>query len=182
MLNDSMRWLTVLLLVGCTSSSTMRPVPPDDELLVATAALIEFVGEPDSVGVLMLHHRLVGRTRDFPDSAAWTAAMDSFGLRRVRYPTLVARYWTINRHPRRLRSPLQVPGWSVQLVDQSGQVGSGLETVHYVSRVGLSPSGDSAIVAVDAICGPLCGRGVLALYVRRVDGWKFTSTLQRLQY
>ena len=35
-------------------------------------------------------------------------------------------------------------------------------------------------MAVDAICGPLCGRGALALYVRHQDGWRVASTLQSL--
>jgi len=68
----------------------------------------------------------------------------------------------------------------VQLTDIPTEQSPDTETVHYLSRVGFTPNGDSAIVAVDALCGPLCGRGVLVLYVRTQDGWRRVSTLQIL--
>lgn len=68
----------------------------------------------------------------------------------------------------------------MQLTDIPTEQSPDTETVHYLSRVGFTPNGDSAIVAVDALCGPLCGRGVLVLYVRTQDGWRRVSTLQIL--
>lgn len=183
----SVRHLTTSLLafvfVGCSSSPTTRqPGPMDTELLVAASTLSDFVGEPDSLGVLRLHRSLQARTAQFPDSAAWTAATDGFGLGRTHYPSLVASYWRANRHARSLYAVLPVPGWRVQLVDAAPEQSSNVGTVHYVSRTGFAPTGDSALVAVDALCGPLCGRGALLLYVRNQNGWRLASTLQLLQY
>ena len=82
-----------LVLAGCVRSpTTRRPSLGDAELLVAAAALSDFAGEPDSLGVLRLDRRVQARNAQFPDSAAWTAATDGFGLERTRYPTLVAGY------------------------------------------------------------------------------------------
>jgi len=145
-------------------------------------ALTEFVGEPDSVGVLRVYRKLQARTAQFHDSAAWTAATDGFGLQRTRYPTLVASYWRANRHDRLLDEALRVPGWRVQLVDTPTEPAQHVGTTYYVSRVGFAPTGDSALVAVDAICGLLCGRGVFVLYVRNQDSWDVASTLQSVQY
>lgn len=171
------------VLVGCSRSpSTGQPEPMDAEILVATVALSEFVGEPDSVGVLELYRSLEARTAQFSDSAAWTAAMDTFGLRSTRYPTLIGSYWRANRRPRALHRPLRVPGWRVRLVDAQSEHSPDVRTIHYVSRVGITPTGDSALVAVDALCGLLCGHGVLVLYIRKQSGWHFASTLQMLRY
>ena len=64
-----------LALVGChRSSSTDQPGPTDAELRVATLAISDFVGEPDSVGQVRLHHTLQARTAQFPDSATWTTS------------------------------------------------------------------------------------------------------------
>ncbi len=174
------RWL-----IFSDMDNSNRPIraPPDDEILVATAALADFVGEPDSTEAIKLYERLEARTADIPDSAAWVTAIDGFGLQRTRYPDLVSRYWTANQHERRLGGALMVSGWRVELVERPTEfVADVIETVHYVSRVALSAGRDSAIVAVDAICGMLCGHGVLGLYVRRDEGWVLASTLQRLQY
>ncbi len=172
-----------LVLVGCSRlPSTGQPIPRDAEIQVAAVALSEFVGEPDSIGVLRLYRRLQARTAQFPDSAAWTAAIDGFGLERTRYPTLVASYWRANRQARPLDEALHIPGWRVQLTDTPTEQSPDARTIHYVSRVGFAPNGDSALVAVDALCGPLCGRGVFVLYVRHRDGWRLASTLQSLHY
>jgi hypothetical protein len=183
----SMHRLTALLLgsllAGCSQSPPAdEPGATDVELRVAALALSEFAGEPDSIGVLRLHNRLRARTTEFPDSATWTAANDGFGLERTRYPTVVAGYWHANRHARPLDDVLRVPGWRVQLVDTATEPSPDDEPIYYVSRVGFAPTGDSALVSVDELCGPLCGRGVLVLYVRKQDGWHLASTLQLLQY
>jgi hypothetical protein len=171
------------VLAGCSySPSADPPGTTDVELQVAALALSEFAGKPDSIGVLRLHSRLQARTAEFPDSAAWTAAIDGFGLERTRYPTLVASYWRANRHARLLDEALRVPGWRVQLVDTPTEQTPDVGTTYYVSRVGFAPTGDSALVAVDALCGLLCGRGVFVLYVRNQDSWDLASTLQSLQY
>lgn len=174
--------LLALMLVGCISSPARQPSARDAELVVAATALSDFVGAPDSLGVLRLSRSLQARTAQFPDSAAWTAAMDGFGLDRTRYPTLVASYWRANRQARPLDDVLPVPGWRVQLVDAPTAQSPDAGTIHSVSRTGFAPTGDSALVAVDALCGPLCGRGALLLYVRQDDGWRLASTLQRLRY
>jgi hypothetical protein len=183
----SVQRLTALLLgavlAGCSHSPSAEPPGATDvELQVAAWALSEFAGKPDSNGVLRLHSRLQARTAEFPDSAAWTATIDGFGLERTRYPTLVASYWQANRHARPLDDVLQVPGWRVQLVDTLTGPSPDDEPIYYASRAGFAPTGDSVLVAVDELCGPLCGRGVLVLYVRKQDGWHLASTLQLLQY
>ncbi|MDH4044800.1 MAG: hypothetical protein OEW06_10100 [Gemmatimonadota bacterium] len=171
------------MLIGCSRSpSTGQPGPTDVELQVAATALSDFVGEPDSLGELRLVKSLQARTAAFPDSAAWTAAIGDLVPSRDRHPTLIASYWRANRHARPLPDTLRVPGWRVRLVDIPTNDPQHVGTVYYVSRVGFTPDRDSALVAVDGLCGQLCGRGVLVLYVRTLGAWRLASTLQSLQY
>ncbi len=168
-------------LFNCARHPAASPVAADDvELTVAASALGDFVDDSDD-DVILLNRELVARTAGFPDSAAWTQGMDAFGIERTRYPALIGAYWRANRRPRALEAALPVSGRPVQLVDES-ESRFASKTVHVVSRVGFSRTGDSAIVAVDASCGMLCGRGVLALYVLEPAGWRLASLLQILQY
>jgi hypothetical protein len=160
----------ILILLGLPACAATRPIPTSDpELTVVLTALEdELATVPrDSVP---LFHQLVGQTVQTSDFEAWLTALfpESF---RLRLPIdLLRHYWLANKAPRRLSGIDRIGGHPVRLVSRRAL--SGTPTLVSASRVGFSPTGDSAILTLNFACPGLCGSSDLWLYVHNANGWE----------
>jgi len=176
-----------LLLLALLTACDSRPGPAsnqaeDPELLVARAALTDFIQESDSAQVILLQQEMWARTEQLPDSASWVDGNSTWGLGEApRHTDLHGAFWRANRTVRRLPASFTIPGRTVQLVAERPDRADGAQ-IYYISRVGFNAAQDSALVFVASICGPLCGHGKRKLYVDAVGGWKEAATLASVMY
>jgi len=170
----------ILILLGLPACATTRPAPaPDPELTVVLRALEDELATTPRDTVL-LSHQLAAQTRQAPGFESWLAALLPEEFRR-RIPTdLLRRYWQANKTPRRLRTIDRIGGRPVRLIRR--RAASDTTGIFSSSRVGLSPTGDSAVLMLGFACPGLCGSSELWLYVRNEGAWERRRLLYSVVY
>ena len=108
--------------------------------------------------------------KGLPDTSAYGRLAKSFAIRSETAMTLPPR---INGRP------------IVRVTDNSWVYNRTKGVQRYLHRLApplLSPSGDTALVYAEVICGALCGSGSLDAFVRGANGWQYARTLAWWQY
>ena len=167
-----------LALSSCLATGVQ---PIELEQSVALTALADELALGPQRDTIYLLKRLNGTTTQAPDSAVWLERVLPAQFR-ARVPSaLFYRYWSANRasapwgrFDRVGERPVQ---WVTELRESSLPSTSG---VYSLSRIGFSPTADSALVEVSFSCRGLCGSAKLYLYHRGPNGWQLHRSLRSL--
>lgn len=158
-------------MLACQPATSLAQLPgKDQELAIIEAALLWDFG-PEPPDTLYLYRQL-----DAHMSLAPKSVDETFGIRRTRYPVLLAAFLAANASPRTLEVAPQV-GVPVHLTDDWRPQIPGVRGVYSVARPGITPAGDSALVVLNRFCVGLCGSGAILLLIRTPDGWSVRNPL-----
>jgi hypothetical protein len=141
-------------------------------------ALVDELASRPSRDSVLLFHQLAPDAVNASDFEAWLERLLPERYRGRVSTELFRQYWQANKTARKLGATAEVADHPVRLVPlirESTLPPTG--GVHSVSRIGFSPSGDSALVTVSFACRGLCGWSDLFLYIRTATGWERRRTL-----
>jgi hypothetical protein len=144
------------------------------EQSVALVALADELALGPRRDTIYLLNRLSGTTTQAPDSALWLERLLPTRFMARVPPTLFYRYWAANQAsaPLSLSRFDRIAGRPVRWISDLREPTIRSATGAYsLSRIGFSPTADSALVEVSFACRGLCGSENLYLYLKGPTGW-----------
>ena len=169
--------LLFLLLAGCGRQSRFPAAirSPSAEDSVHHAVLGAEAADVPVGETLYVTSDIPASFHSEAEARIWVERGPGSQMRRVPAHLALA-YALANTQPGTIVVPGRLGGRAVARVVSDGAADR--RTVHHLSRAGFNVGGDSAVVMVRRICGPLCGSSAMKLVVReRRLGWRVAATL-----